>query len=358
MKPYEAVKFEREAVEALTNLLQRIPIVSRMGVRLAREHPDVAADAILDFRVGDQTQYLICEVKSNGQPRIIRDAINELKHFHSSTEPAASMVIAPYLSETTRKLCLEAGVNYFDLHGNFRLALDNLFIEGMTTDKPAYERRDLKSLFRPKSARILRWLMRNPRDPVRLKEIAEGARVSLGQVHNVKEGLLARDWAETTPDGLVLTDPDGLVDTWCDEYEAPPAETREYYTVRHGEALVSALTPLMIENCRDPGLALRNFSAANWLAPYGRSETTQLYVWPDMLPRLEKALSLEPAAKGANVVIKILEEESILLDAIEAVDGVVTTSPLQTYLDLYASGDRGREAAEFLRGRGFGWVRS
>ncbi len=267
---------------------------------------------------------------------------------------------APYLSEPARQLCLDAGINYFDLHGNFRLALDNLFIEGTTTDKPAYERRDLKSLFRPKSARVLRWLMRNPRDPVRLKEIAEGARVSLGQVHNVKEGLLTRDWAETTPDGLVLTDPDGLVDAWRDEYEAPPAETREYYTVRHGDALMAGLTPLVIENRRDPGLALRTFSAASWLAPYGRSETTQLYAWPDTLPRLEKALALEPAAKGANVVIKVLEEESVLLDAIEAIDGVMTTSPLQTYLDLYASGDRGREAAEFLRARdgGFGWVRS
>jgi len=358
LKASEALKFEREAVEALEALLDQIPIVHFEGARFEQSDPNVGADAILDLRIGDRPYRLICEVKSNGHPRATRDAISQLKHWTFHAGPVATIFLAPYISEQSRALCVEAGVNYFDLFGNTRLHLDNVFYERSVADKPASERRDLKSLFKPKSARVLRWLLRDPVTPVRLQEIADGATVSLGQVHNVKEGLIAREWAETTPDGLILTDPDSLLNAWREDYEAPPGQTRKYYTIHHGEALTERLKPLMARDRAEPVLMLGSYSAANWLAPYGRSETTFLYAWPEILPDLEAALSLEPAAKGASILVKVLEEESVMLDAVEPTPDLLVTSPVQTYLDLYNAGERGREAAEFLRRKGLSWPRA
>lgn len=356
LKMTEAMKFEREALEELSALLDRIPIVRLEGVRTEHEGgADQEADAIVDLLVGATPYTLYCEFKTNGHPKAVRSAIDQLNHWRLAKPNDAALFAAPYISEPARDLCVAAGVNYFDLHGNFRIFLGSLFIEGRTNDKPAVEKRDLKSLFKPKSARVLRWLMRAPLTPMRLKDIAEGAKVSLGQVHNVKEGLLHREWAQSTPEGVVLTDPDGLVDAWREAYEPAPAETRSYYTILHGEALTQKLRALMADDRREPVLALGAYSAASWLAPYVRDETTTLYAWPEALAGLETALSLEPAAKGANVKVKVLEEESVLLDAVEVAPDLLITSPVQTYLDLYASGDRGREAAEFLRKKGFAW---
>lgn len=358
LKNDDPLKLERDLVDGLSALLDRIPIVRLEGVRANVFDGGMREiDAVVDLEVGGAPYHLHCEFKSNGHPKAARNAISQLTHWRFKGPSSPTLFGAPYIPEPTRALCVEAGVNYFDLHGNFRLFMGSLFIEGSTSDKPAVEKRDLKSLFKPKSARVLRWMLRDPLTPRRLKDIAEGAKVSLGQVHNVKEGLLDREWAENTPDGVVLTDADSLVDAWRDAYEAPPATTRSYYTILHGDSLTQRLRDLMARNMDEPILILGGYSAANWIAPYGRDETTTLYAWPEVLPALENALSLEPGAKGANVRVKVLEEESILLDAVEVAPGLLATSPIQTYLDLDAGGERGREAAEFLRHQGFAWPR-
>lgn len=349
-----ALKFESEAVEALTALFERVPIVRLEGVRTTPWGPG-EIDAVFDITVSGRPYALYCEFKTNGHPQATRQAVEQLSRWRNGPSGEAAMFVAPYISEPAREICVEAGVNYFDLHGNFRIFIGSLFIEAKTTDKPTVERRDQKSLFKPKSARVLRWMLRHTHTPLRLKDIAEGAKVSLGQVHNVKEGLLSREWAESTSEGVVLTDPDRLVEAWREVYEKPPGETHHYYTVLHGPQLVDRLKPLMARHPDEPLLTLRSYSAADWLAPYGRSDTTFLYAWPDVLPELERELSLQPMAKGANVQVRVLSEESVLLDAVEAAKGVLTTSPVQTYLDLYDGGDRGQDAAEFLRHNGFGW---
>jgi hypothetical protein len=357
LKVAETLKLEHEAVAAFEALIASIPIVQLEDTQFEQDRHDIGADIVIDVRVADKPHRLFCQVKSDGHPRATRQAIHQLRYWPHRTDKTATVFIAPYISEQARALCVEAGVNYFDLFGNYRLSLENLFLERTVADKPAAERRDLKSLFKPKSARVLRWLLRESQTPARLQEIADGTKVSLGQVHNVKEGLLAREWAETTSDGLVLSNPSGLLDAWRDDYEPPAGQTRKYYTIHHGEALMAKLRAILIDQDA-PSLAVGSYSAATWLAPYGRAETTFLYARPEILPRLESELSLEPAAKGANILIKVLEDEGVLLDAIEPVEHIVTTSPVQTYLDLFSSGDRGREAADFLRQRGLEWRRA
>jgi len=356
LKYPDPMKTEQETVAALAELIEHVPIARLQNVAREAAIEDRGVDAVFDVDVADRHYRLVCEVKNDGHPRTARLAIDQLKHW-SLTRPRAELVfMAPYISEQARQLCVDAGVHYLDLYGNYRLALDNLFIERSVADKPAVERRDLKSLFKPKSARVLRWLLKAPDRPARLKEIAEGARVSLGQVHNVKEGLLDREWASTTADGLVLTDADGLLDAWREAYEAP-GQSRRYYTIHHGDALLAKLKALMARDGETPRLAMASYSAANWLAPYGRSETTYLYAWPDILSELEAALSLTQTAKGANVLVTVLDDEGVLLDAVRPAPQIVTTSPVQTYLDLNDSGDRGREAAEFLRHQELQWPR-
>ena len=63
---------------------------------------------------------------------------------------------------------------------------------------------------------------------------------------------------------------------------------------------------------------------------------------------LRKRLKLEPADKGGNVSITRVSDQGVFLDRIEPAPSIWTTGLVQTYLDLYASGERGAEAAEHL----------
>jgi hypothetical protein len=85
------------------------------------------------------------------------------------------------------------------------------------------------------------------------------------------------------------------------------------------------------------------------LAPFGRHASQFLYCDASALDQISSELGLEPTSKGENVIVTVLFDAGLFRDAISPAEGVFCTSVVQTYLDLAASGERGKEAAEHLR---------
>jgi hypothetical protein len=347
--PHE-LKIAWEAALQLTALIQEVPAAEVGPVKHEPCGPGSDLDFLLHFRINGKPHVLACEVKGSGQPRYAQNAIFQLRNYVAhDAEQATPVFIAPYLSKEVRQLCLKHEINYFDLLGNCRISLPGLFIERSVAEKPPSERRELKSLFRPKSARVLRFLLRAPHHHFKLTEISEQAQVSIGQAHNVKEALIARDWGTSGSDGFLLTKPDELLDTWRDAYEKPAGSTFEFYTFLHGKALETKLRDAVANSNSDGHAALASFTAAEWLAPFVRHPTRHLYADEAALLHLKNALELRPAPTGSNVRITVPMDNGVLLDTIEPEPGLLITSPAQTYLDLSSAGERGREAADHLR---------
>jgi hypothetical protein len=267
------------------------------------------------------------------------------------------MLLAPFLSPASQALCKEHKVAFIDQQGNVRLVFDGVFIERVAAGKPASVRRDLKSLFTPKAAQVLRLLLRDPWRPWRVTELAEKAEVSLGQVSNVRRALLDRELATVTEEGLAIKDPDALLDAWSEAYAGLGGKKNSYYTTLHGKGLEDALLELFHDQRDRPGVLLASFTAAKWLAPYGRIATHNLLSQTAELERLHQALALQPAVSGANVVVTVPAQEGVFFDAVYPSPGIACTSPVQTYLDLSAAGERGKEAAEHLRSKLLRWTR-
>ena len=350
-------ELELRSAEQLRQLLEEVPAVREVKVEHEPTAFDRGIDLIVRFTVGDLPHALVCEVKSSGQPRHVREAVHHLKYVTSSfpTVLATPVFIAPYLSAESRLLCKQAGVGYVDLEGNSRLVFDNVFIERQVDSKPPVERRELKSLFKPKSAQVLRRLLREPSHAWKLVDLAEAAGVSLGHASNVRQALLAREWAIIEREGLRLTAPDALIDHWRDHYEPPVGERISAYTPLHGQALNKAIGAAAERSGAQVMLA--SFSAAQWLAPYGRTGTDYLYVDRAGYAALREIMEIGPVTRGANLEIAVMKDDGLFRDVIEPAPGVRTTSPLQTYLDLAAAGERGREAADHLRESGLEWPR-
>jgi hypothetical protein len=187
---------EVRAAEALRGLLERIPILQVKSIDTEAVSNDWEPDLIVRLLVDGRPHQLVCEYKSNGQPRYARSAMLELRNYVAHRAPKATAVfIAPYISPAVRQLCDETGVGYLDLEGNARIAFGGVFIERIVADKPAAQQRELKSLFRPKSAQVLRAMLREPGRAWRVTELSETSGVSLGHVSNVRTGLIDREWA-------------------------------------------------------------------------------------------------------------------------------------------------------------------
>ena len=310
-------------------------------------------DFVARFQVGDLPHLLVCEFKRSGQPRYVREAVHHLKVISGSIPLSTPVFLAPYLSEESRRLCQDAGVGYADLEGNGRLVFDTVFIERRVDSKSPSERRELRSLFKPKSAQVLRRLLREPVRSWKIVDLAHAAEVSLGHASNVRKALIERDWASADTRGLALTEPDALLDQWRDNHGRPRGERIQAYTTFHGRQFTDAVRKAASHP--EAHVAYASFSAANWLAPYGRTGIEQLYVDREGLAALSEAMDLSNATEGANLEIIVPRDTGIFLDVTEPAPGVWVTSPVQTYLDLFVSGERGREAAEHLRGRGLKW---
>lgn len=356
MNTVTSLNAERQAARILEDLLEKIP---RLEVgRLERDAPldsDARFDLTVDIIYAGQTIRLVVEVKANGQPRIVREAAAQLKRqLRDKNADAVPLVMAPYLSEQAREACLKEGVGYADFIGNIHIAFETIFIDRQVAGRPEPERRGLRSLFKPKSARILRALLRDPDRAWRITELAQVAQVSAGLVSTVGSALRERGWAEQSPDGLVLTDPNDLLDNWAEEYTPPKTEDVRRYTHLHGDKLTDSLRSLAHAQGR---AVLSSFSAADWLAPYVRQPTTYFYADEDGLAALEKALDLKPVTKGANIIVRMPDEDGVLDDRLELVEGILVTSPVQTYLDLLHAGERGREGADHLRNTLLKWPR-
>ncbi len=367
MKPQESVKETKEAgLAAVRALLRRLPGAELTDVAEMRHAGSrLHADGVVRLRHGDTVHLLLIEVKAHGAPRLIRSAVHQL-HGHVAemrqrgawhgADRIVPMLVSPYLSPRSRSICHDHGVAYLDLQGNARLALDGIYIERSVPTKPKPEARALRSIFTPKAAAILRALLRAPARPWLVADLATSANASLGHVSNVCKALHEREWVDRRQDGIVLTQPNALFQTWRENYRRPRGERIDAYTHLHGLDLDERIRPALNAQPGLPRAVYSLASAAQWIAPLIRGPTTSFYTDEAGARHLRETLDLKPVGMGPNVALLVTTDESILDDAIEPLPSVLCTDPITTCLDLWCGNDREREAADQLAREALPWI--
>ncbi len=354
------------ALNAVRDLLRDVPAVEVESV----EHEPIVGsiyrfDGLIHVSSAGGRHAVVVEVKRDGAPRFVRSGVFQLQSYVARLRSSARanggqrfipMLVCPYLSPQSRAICTDHGVAYLDLVGNARLAFGTVYIERAVADQPKSEARALRSIFSPRAAAILRVLLRDPDRAWRVTDLAKQAKASLGHVSNVRKALLDREWLEVQDDGAVLVQPDALLKSWRRRYRHPAGRSITGYTHLHGGQLDERLRGNLNPNPEYPRAIYSLNSAAQWLAPFGRSGTHSFYADNHGAELLKERLEFAPAARGANVVVLIPTDESLFDDASEPDRNVFCTSPIVTYLDLWVGNERQREAAEHLAEKFLPWL--
>jgi hypothetical protein len=348
------LKPEFEAL--LRRLLARVPFLELKTLKpealLSSNHRGETErpDWLADVRVKDQHWTLVVECRRLGQPREVRTGVLQLKHYLEQwpgDKPSYGVLVAPFISEESARLCEQAGVGYADLAGNARLSFDQVFIETRSAENPFRERREARSIFAPKAARVLRVLLQGPLRPWKVVELADAARVSLGWVSAVRQQLFAREWAVDEPGGLRVTKPGALLDAWAkgDEW-AKRTTTREYSPLSSDPTqLAEKLRDLLGEQ---PHAFTQWF--AGWLRhPYTVPNVVTAYAtsFPEEAAITEKLLARRVSG-GGGLRLVVPKDEGVLNPS-QSVRGFNLVSDVQIYLDLQTAGLRGDEQAAELR---------
>lgn len=298
----------------------------------------------VDLVAGKERWKILGETRSNGEPRMIRGAIQQLQSYLATLPKTYGVIAAPYLGPRSQEISKEAGVGYLDLAGNCRLAFGPVFIERKGFPNPKVERRSLRTLFAPRASRILRVLLKEPKRGWQVQAMAREAQVSLGLAFKVKQRLLDLEYAQEEDDGLRLMRPEDLLRQWTANYSYLKSNPLDCFAAGDPPKTERALAAY----CRERKImwAFTLFSGAARVAPFARYSRGFAYAVTDAA-KLTVALGWKPVSSGANFTILTPFDEGLMYGARE-VNGESVVSDIQLYLDLAGYKGRGEEAAAFI----------
>jgi hypothetical protein len=354
VKKLKESDLEPQIEAALRGVVARVPFLHLASLTKDVQLGDGGigrADWLAELEAGDQSWTLVAEGKKNGQPREVRSAVLQLKHYLSLLapgKPSYGLVLAPFISQESARICTEAGVGYADFVGNARLAFDRIFIETRTKERPTAVKREARSIFSPKAARVLRVLLQGPLRAWKVQDLAAAAEVSLGHVSAVRQQLLAREWAKEEEQGLRITKPDALLDAWAaEDIWSKRTETQEYSLLEQDP---DKLAETLIETLGGKKHAFTQWYGAFQRRPYTIPVVTTVYVedFPDE-DVLKAKLHARRVSTGGRLRIVKPKDEGVF-QCLQEIRGWQVVCDVQLYLDVIRAGLRGDEAASELRG--------
>lgn len=329
-------------MRCITETLREVPFL-QAGEPLQSTGPD-RADFEIGIRWPGGETTLLCEVRRTGQPSPARDALAQLEQWVSKRPGATGVLIAPYISPAVAQMCVQRRIGAIDLSGNACLTFGNVYIRRTGNPNRFTERRELRSVFAPKASRVLRVLLENSDRAWTVQALANEAKVSLGQVSQVKQSLEASEWL--MPDhGVRLSRPEDTLRKWALHQGRVELDRVEFYTPKSLEQAQQDLLSLFPQVGRHFALCAQ--SAAWVYAPMVKPLKVSLYVdWDPRDKPLQAAAFLKEVPSGGNVVLIRARDEGVFYSKPPPPLGLSIVGPVQAYLDCVRSGGRGEEAAE------------
>jgi hypothetical protein len=199
-----------------------------------------------------------------------------------------------------------------------------------------------KDIFEPKSTRVIRVLLSNPRKRWRIATLAKEAQVSLGWAHAVVATL--QDQKYVTRDEnyrVIVVDAIRLLKRWAAFYSFTTENRFEtFHTFEQKlDRFLRGLKKVKAS------YALTGLSGAWLVAPYVRPVSADIYVADtSTTSEFVKTLDLRPVERGGDIRLVLPYDSGVFYGA-RSIDRVRVVSNIQLYVDLVNYPARGEEAS-------------
>lgn len=352
-----AQQMEVRIQDKLLKVLDLVPVLSDVQVYGCR-HQEYDIQAFANINDNERLR-IICQVKSKGEPKLIRLTATRLLDIKKQLEKNEGkryfcLSGAPYISVASSKICEEMGVGFVDLAGNCLMIYDGIYIrvEGQPNkyqgskgkNNAIFERRSIKS------SKILRLLLKYPEKKWKMQDLANASNASVGQIANVKRYLEEREYISSDEQGFFVMKPRDIIVDWAKTYNSKPNEMYEYYlggsTQEIEQKLIEMKAQLGVE------YAVTGFSGAVRYSPVVRYNKVHAYVAYQDLQDAIAWLGCKQVNSGSNISIIVPYDPCTMIDA-HSINNLMVASPVQVCLDLLGLKGRGDEAASAIMEKEF-----
>jgi len=238
---------------------------------------------------------LVFEAKTRLFPRDVDALKNQLERYSSGPY----LIIARFLTPSTRRRLQKEGVNYADTTGNLRLVLERpgVYLEATGSDVDPFPPDEPgRSLRGAKAARIVRALC-DFESPVSVSDVATKAGVDVSYASRMVDWLSREALLTRAPRGPVLDIrlPE-MIRRWAEDYEVLKTnDARSFLDPRGLENFNNRLRESSFK------YAVTGSLAAARIAPIAPPRLAMVYV--DDPERYAEALSLRAVDSGSNVIL-------------------------------------------------------
>jgi hypothetical protein len=316
-------------------------------------------DALLTISTpqGGGTNFLV-EAKSTFAPRdaerFLTGMARQLRLLNSNYP---ILVVTPWLSERSQEVLTAEDINYLDLTGNVRIALNHpsIFISSKGASRnPTPSPRAAASLKGPKAGRLARFLI-DVTPPYGVGQIADVTGLAAGYISRLLKSLDEDALIERSGRGLVdSVDISNLLRLWTQTYDVFKSNQTSSYVAAQGPEFVldrlSSLTPKS-----SPVIVTGSFSAVRF-APIAAPSFLLLYCSEPNT--LAKELGLLPSDRGSNVALLRPFDEVVWERTTEEM-GVRYAAVAQTAADCLTGNGRmpaeGDALTKWMEGNQYQW---
>lgn len=342
---------EGSLTRKLEELLRDVQWLRGWKIESLNKGTDTGFDIRVNIPLSTGGKAILCvECKKEMRPSVFRMRVEKSFPTKGKTKVIVPVLALPWVSPRVAELCEEHGWSWYDLTGNYRLDIPGILHVRHTGNKPSQKQPSATvNLGTPEAGRVIRVLLAslNAGRIWTQRDIQKHCQptVSIGLVNKVVRYL--RDEAFIHGErGFQLRDPVPLLLAWRDAYRFGRHERRNYFSLLQGGKLHAALE--MFGGFTRGYAMYASFSAAEFQAPYVRQAKTWLYVHQREIQRFEEMIEAKEVESGENLVVLIPDDEGVFYLVEGSDNKLPCTNVVQTYVDLYHSGGRGKEAAEAI----------
>jgi hypothetical protein len=308
------------------------------------------ADFLLDIEWKEFAGNFITEIKREGTPKKIEEALYELEKYRRNAidekreKQFFPLVIAPFLSEATLNLLIEREVSGIDLSGNGAVIVPGKIFVYRSGGKNKYpSNAPIKNVFSGISSIVARSFLLNPEYEsvgAVVEEITRrGTRVSFSTVSKVLK-TLEEELLVSRQTGIKLIDGKNLLKAIASNYRMPLQKRKITGKVPDvAVALQQICERAEIEKIRYAGFVPSRYTVMP------AAEGSPLKIYTESIESLLGAVEFTETNRFPNLELIEAEDATIYFD-VRRDDGFFSVSPLEVYLQLMTGGKREKETAE------------
>ena len=345
---------ERQAIHKAAQRLSEVLAVPSQAVTV--RHELSIGNRRVDAVVETGPHEFAIEWKASGSLGNVFRAVHQFQAMATEL-PARTipLLVVPFMGESARSYCDELGIAWLDLSGNAKIVAPGLFVHALGHDNKFRRPGRPESAFGTKGSRVARWMLMNPDQVIRQRNLAASVGLDEGYASRVVRRLTEMGLLERVDGGIRVPDPDNLLDAWRDEYRFEKHTIMQgHIAVAAGEDVVQRVAQVLDES--DAEYAVTGLAAAWHLTRYARYRLSTVYLKAAPSGELLEALEFRETSRGSNtwLVVPHDEDEGVFSGASQ-IDGTCCVHPVQAYIDLKSHPERANEAAEELRSRILHW---